>query len=213
RALPRRRDGDDARSRSARGGATGRGRRGDAASESIRSSPSRGSKLDRLTRQRASRSARDRIRRGGYEVPPPEPPPEVPPVDDHEGGMKEGAGAGSGALGAALAFRFAFFGALFFAATRFFFLRAGAAFFPAFRFLVFDFAFFAFFAIDRLPIFAASLLTSPARRTLPPRWIPVSRRAPRVRGLRSPSRSTRRCGPPGSWCPPRSATCCRYCWW
>src|SRR2546430_501516 len=130
-----------------------------------------------------------------------------------------GAGAGSGAaLGAALAFGFVFiffaalfFAALFFAATRFFFLRAGAAFFPAFRFLVFDFAFFAFFAIDRLPIFAASLLTSPARRALPPRWTPVSRRAPRVRGLRSPSRSTRRCGPPGSRCPQRSASCSRYC--
>jgi hypothetical protein len=55
-----------------------------------------------------------------------------------------------------LAFGFAFLAALFFATTRFF-LRAGAAFLPAFRFLVFDFAFFAFFAMDRLPIVAASL--------------------------------------------------------
>jgi hypothetical protein len=44
-----------------------------------------------------------------------------------------------------LAFGFAFLALLFFAATRFF-LRAGAAFFPAFRFFVLDFAFFAFFA-------------------------------------------------------------------
>jgi hypothetical protein len=55
-----------------------------------------------------------------------------------------------------LAFGLAFVAALFFATTRFF-LRAGAAFLPAFRFLVFDFAFFAFFAMDRLPIVAASL--------------------------------------------------------
>jgi hypothetical protein len=52
-------------------------------------------------------------------------------------------------------------------------------------------------------------VTLPAR--LPPRWIPASRRAPRVRGLRSPSRSARRCGRPGSWCPQRSASCSRYC--
>src|SRR5690349_9407919 len=165
------------------------------------------SSIGSLGRERADRHGRIR---GGYEVPPPEPPPELPPVEDQEGGMKEGAEAGSDALGAAFALRFAFFGALFFAAARFF-LRAGAAFLPAFRFLVFDFDFFAFLAIDRLPIFAASLLTSPARRALSPRWTPVSRRAPRVRGLRSPSRSTRPCGPPGSRCPQRSASCSRYC--
>jgi hypothetical protein len=45
-----------------------------------------------------------------------------------------------------LAFGFAFLALLFFAATRFF-LRAGAVFFPAFRFFVLDFAFFAFFAM------------------------------------------------------------------
>ena len=55
---------------------------------------------------------------------------------------------GAAALGAALAFAFLadFFGALFFATTRFF-LRAGAAFTRFFVFLVFDFAFFAFFAM------------------------------------------------------------------
>lgn len=55
---------------------------------------------------------------------------------------------GAAALGAALAFAFLadFFGALFFATTRFF-LRAGAAFTRFFAFLVFDFAFFAFFAM------------------------------------------------------------------
>lgn len=55
---------------------------------------------------------------------------------------------GAAALGAALAFAFLadFFGALFFATTRFF-LRAGAAFTCFFVFLVFDFAFFAFFAM------------------------------------------------------------------
>ena len=55
---------------------------------------------------------------------------------------------GAAAFGAALAFAFLadFFGALFFAATRFF-LRAGAAFTRFFVFLVFDFAFFAFFAM------------------------------------------------------------------
>jgi hypothetical protein len=62
---------------------------------------------------------------------------------------------------------FAFLAALFFAAMRFF-LRAGAAFLPAFRFLVFDFAFFAFFAMDRLPIVVATVTLSP-RRPLPPR--------------------------------------------
>ena len=55
---------------------------------------------------------------------------------------------GAAAFGAALAFAFLadFFGALFFATTRFF-LRAGAAFTRFFVFLVFDFAFFAFFAM------------------------------------------------------------------
>ena len=55
---------------------------------------------------------------------------------------------GAAALGAALDFAFLadFFGALFFATTRFF-LRAGAAFTRFFAFLVFDFAFFAFFAM------------------------------------------------------------------
>jgi hypothetical protein len=55
---------------------------------------------------------------------------------------------GAAALGAALAFAFLadFFGALFFATTRFF-LRAGAAFTRFFVFLAFDFAFFAFFAM------------------------------------------------------------------
>ena len=55
---------------------------------------------------------------------------------------------GAAALGAALAFAFLadFFGALFFATTRFC-LRAGAAFTRFFVFLVFDFAFFAFFAM------------------------------------------------------------------
>lgn len=55
---------------------------------------------------------------------------------------------GAAALGAALAFAFLadFFGALFFATTRFF-LRAGAALTRFFAFLVFDFAFFAFFAM------------------------------------------------------------------
>lgn len=55
---------------------------------------------------------------------------------------------GAAALGAALAFAFLadFYGALFFATTRFF-LRAGAAFTRFFVFLVFDFAFFAFFAM------------------------------------------------------------------
>jgi len=55
---------------------------------------------------------------------------------------------GAAALGAALAFAFLadFFGALFFATTRFF-LRAGAAFTRFFVFLVFDFSFFAFFAM------------------------------------------------------------------
>ena len=55
---------------------------------------------------------------------------------------------GAAALGAALDFAFLadFFGALFFATTRFF-LRAGAAFTRFFVFLVFDFAFFAFFAM------------------------------------------------------------------
>ena len=75
-------------------------------------------------------------------------------------GAGAGAGFGAGgffaaaaffvaaALGAALAFAFLadFFGALFFATTRFF-LRAGAAFTRFFVFLVFDFAFFAFFAM------------------------------------------------------------------
>src|SRR5262249_19889340 len=70
----------------------------------------------------------------------------------------EGAGAGAG-FGAALAFGLAFFAALFLAATRFFFLRAGAAFFPDLRFLVFDFAFFAFFAMIASRSFAASLLS------------------------------------------------------
>src|SRR6476661_4816029 len=55
---------------------------------------------------------------------------------------------GAAALGAALAFAFLadFFGALFFATTRFF-LRAGAAFTRFFAFLAFDFAFFTFFAM------------------------------------------------------------------
>lgn len=55
---------------------------------------------------------------------------------------------GAAALGAALDFAFLadFFGALFFATTRFF-LRAGAAFTRFFVFLAFDFAFFAFFAM------------------------------------------------------------------
>lgn len=55
---------------------------------------------------------------------------------------------GAAALGAALAFAVLadFFGALFFATTRFF-LRAGAAFTRFFVFLAFDFAFFAFFAM------------------------------------------------------------------
>src|SRR5262249_40004284 len=105
--------------------------------------------------------------------------------------------------------------ALFLATTPFFFLRAGAAFFLVF--LVFDFAFFAFFAMI-------------ASRSLRLRFLdsttPLSHRhrgglahrvghpppcAPRVRGLRSPSRSARRCGRPGSPCPQRSASCSRYC--
>src|SRR5262249_3346709 len=86
-----------------------------------------------------------------YAVPPPPsepPPPDVPPNGEHEGGVYDGAGgaAGFGAgLGAAFGFFAATFFAAFFATTRFF-LRAGAAFF-AFLFLVFDFDFFAFFAM------------------------------------------------------------------
>ena len=57
---------------------------------------------------------------------------------------------GAAAFGAALAFGFVFLAdflaALFFATTRFF-LRAGAALTRFFAFLVFDFAFFAFFAM------------------------------------------------------------------
>ena len=64
----------------------------------------------------------------------------------------------------------------------------------------------------RLPIVCGfATVTLPARRPLPPRWIPASRRAPRVWGLRSPSRSARRCGRPGSLCPQRSASCSRGC--
>ncbi len=65
---------------------------------------------------------------------------------------------------------------------------------------------------DRLPIFTASLL-SLHQRNGRCRCVrsPASRRALRVRGLRSPSRRARRCERPGSPCPQRSALCSRYC--
>ncbi len=64
-------------------------------------------------------------------------------------------------MGAGLLAFFAFLAAglraaLFFATTRFF-LRAGAAFFARLAFFVFDFAFFAFFAMIDLPIVAAQI--------------------------------------------------------
>src|SRR6267142_703740 len=66
------------------------------------------------------------------------------------GGFLGTAAFGAAGFGAALAFGCIFLAdflaALFFAATRFF-LRAGAAFTRFFAFLVFDFAFFAFFAM------------------------------------------------------------------
>src|SRR3954453_16456296 len=72
------------------------------------------------------------------------------------GGLFGAAAFGAGAFGAAafraaFAFGFAFLAdilaALFFFATTRFFLRAGAAFTRFFAFLVFDFAFFSFFAM------------------------------------------------------------------
>jgi hypothetical protein len=101
------------------------------------------------------------MRSGSYAEPPPPEPPPLPDVSldvGYEGGLQDAMGAGAGAgFGAAAFFGVAaFFGAAarafafltdFFATARFVFLRAGAAFFALLPFLVFDFAFFAFFAI------------------------------------------------------------------
>jgi hypothetical protein len=163
-----------------------------------------------------------------YEVPCSSVPP--PPMPGEENGC-HALGLGSdvlvpmldGAAGRGAALRGAdlraldlravlfFFAALFFAPARAF-LRAGA--FLAPRFAFFDF--FAFFAINRLPIVLSSSVDIHATVTSPQpfrlaRRRPLFRRALLERSLRSPSRSARRYGRPESPCPLRFALCNRYC--
>jgi hypothetical protein len=71
---------------------------------------------------------------------------------------------------------------------------------------------------DRLPIVAEvsvrfddATVTVPPRRSHPPARKHLSRRVLRGRAPPLPSRSARRCGPPGSPCPLRSASCNRHC--
>jgi hypothetical protein len=71
---------------------------------------------------------------------------------------------------------------------------------------------------DRLPIVAEvsvrfddATVTVPPRRSHPPARKLLSRRVRRGRAPPLPSRSARQCGPPGSPCPLRSASCNRHC--